>query len=104
MCIYTFTVLHMCLVGRAEPLNEATPPPPPKGGVWQCPRPLFLHLGGSAKEVSDLTVSLLERRWGGGRGAVVAMRSCGHQLVCKNNTSLLSIRVDLTTGSSVYIA
>ena len=30
---------------------------------------------------------LLERHWGRGRAAVVAMCSCGHQSVCKNNTS-----------------
>ena len=99
--IYIYSATHA--FGREGKAPERGDLPKGGGGVWRCSRPLFLHLA-ARQEVSDLTVSLLERRWGGGRGAVVAMRSCGHQSVCKNNTSLLSIHVDLTIGSSVYIA
>ena len=43
---------------------------------WRPSRPLFLHLSVARRE------RFLECRWGRGRGAVVAMNSCGHQLVC----------------------
>ena len=72
-------------------LREARRAPPGRGGgggVGGTPD----HSSSTCRRLGErgfLPRRLLERRLGRGRGAVVAMRSCGHQSVCKNNTSLV---------------
>ena len=70
---------------RAEPLKEVTPP---MMGLATLPTTLPPLVSGSAREVSDIAVSLNVVGVEVGAQWYIAIRSCGHQSVCKNNTSL----------------